>query len=88
MNKILWTTAVLSLLLAACGNNEESESVTPNLPVETIEEVAPEETTDDELEEEEEDDAVYNPEDTMVGAITDTEPIPLEEYDEDKWTFF
>lgn len=85
MKKILWTTAVLTLLLAACGNNEESEADTP-VTEEPTEEVEPEEPTDGEMEDEE--DAAYNPEDQMVDSIADMEPIPLEEYDEDKWAFF
>lgn len=81
MKKILWTTTVLSLLLAACGNSEETDSDTPPVTEEPTEE-----TTDDEMEEQEE--AAYNPEDTMVESIADMEPIPLEEYDEEKWAFF
>ena len=86
MKKILWTTTVLSLLLAACGNNEEPDSDTPPVTEEPTEEVDSEESIEDEIEEQE--DAAYKPEDTMVESIADMEPIPLEEYDEDKWTFF
>lgn len=81
MKKILWSSTLLALLLVACGDGETEETDTP-VTEEPTEEVEPEET--DETEE----DGVYNPEDTMVGAITDLEPIPLEEYDEDKWAFF
>lgn len=83
MKKVLWTTTVLTLLLAACGNGDSTEADTPPLTEEPTEEVEPEE-----IDETEEEEAGYDPEDTMVGAITDVEPIPIEEYDSEKWTYY
>ena len=49
----------MSLLLAACGNNEEPDSDTPPVTEEPTEEVDSEESIEDEIEEQE--DAAYKP---------------------------
>ena len=67
----------------ACGDDETNEVDTSPIVEEPTEEVNTDEYVD-----EVEDEDIYNPQDTMVGSITDLEPIRLKDYDDDKWAFF
>ena len=81
LKKILMTSAMVALLLAGCRDSDENRDLedTPDELEDQTEEVADVEATDDEDQEE--------GSNTLVGAITDHDSMPLEEYDADKYKY-
>lgn len=85
LKNLFFSSAIVALLLAGCrdsSENREDESSLEN--EETTEEVESAEIEDENTEEDEVDDETS---DSLVGAITDTDPIPIEDYDKGKWAY-
>src|SRR5699024_12528517 len=85
LKNLFLSSAIVALLLAGCrdsSENREDESSLEN--EETTEEVESAEIEDENTEEDEVDDETS---DSLVGAITDTDPIPIEDYDKGKWAY-
>lgn len=85
LKKIFFSSALIALLLAGCSESSENpENESPLENEETTEEVDSTEMEDENIEENDKDEEVS---DSLVGAITNIEPIPIEDYAEDKWSY-
>lgn len=86
MKKLLLSSVVVGLLLAGCRDSDENRDLedTPDAIEDTTEEVEDVESAEAEEGTEEEEETDSN---TLVGAITDFDPIPLEDYDADMYKY-
>lgn len=85
LKKVLLSSALIALLLAGCKDRSEKQEDENQLEKEvTTEEVKRTEIDEDNTEEKEADNETS---DSLVGAITDIDPIPIEDYNKDKWSY-
>lgn len=84
LKKLLWSSAFVALLLSGCRDSPENQDEENPIDTENLTGEVDDVEGNEDAEDVEAEGLEAN---TLVGAVTDIEPVSIEDYDKDKWSY-